>query len=198
MTRAAADPSMGGGRLTGQGHSIGRAADPGCRGAGGVFLMRKVVLILAALLVSGGCSSGSQAVTYPASITGSSQTMVVRGEYAPVALDRVEGVSVNDGRLTLRGSSASVAIDPPASADLSRPTRNWALVTETNAGNTRILTFTHAETLDDFTIELPASEARIYFGVFVGSGSTEVMILAWGQDSQCFSGHVIIVRAQGR
>jgi hypothetical protein len=124
--------------------------------------------------------------------------MVVRGHYLLVALDRVEGVSIDDGKIALRGSSSSVAIDPPASADLSRPTRNWALVTETNTGATRVLTFTHAESLDEFTVELPASEARIHFGVFSGSADTEVMILAWGQDSQCFWGHVTIARAQTR
>jgi hypothetical protein len=124
--------------------------------------------------------------------------MVVRGHYLPVALDRVEGVSIDAGKIALRGSSSSVAIDPPASADLSRPTRNWALVTETNTGGTRVLTFTHAESLDEFTVELPASEARIHFGVFSGSADTEVMILAWGQDSQCFWGHVTIARAPAR
>lgn len=194
-----ADSIIERGCLTGEASTVGRTeTDPECRAAGTAFLLRQAVLLLAALVVPGGCSSGSQAVTYPAPLTGSSQTMVVRGQYETVALDRVEGVSLDDGKLTLRGSSASVALAPPASADLSRPTRNWALVTETSAGATRVLTFTHAETLDEFTLELPASEAQIYFGVFGGPADTEVMILTWGQDSRCFWGHVTIARAQAR
>jgi hypothetical protein len=150
--------------------------------------------LASSLCVQSGCA---QSITYPAPLTGSSKTLAVRGEYAPVALDRIEGVAIENGKIVLRGSSASVVIDPPASADVAKPTRHWALVTEADAGGRRALTFTHSESLDDFTIELPATEEGVRYGAFSGTGGNEVMVLAWATESRSYWGYVTIERLAG-
>jgi hypothetical protein len=135
-----------------------------------------------------------QSVAPAAPVTGSSKTVTVRGEYAPVALDRVTGLALENGRLVIRGPSTNVTVDPPASADPAKPVRGWALVTESTSGDTRSLTFTHETTLDDFTIDLPASDAELHYGVLAGRTGGEVMVFAWGEESRSYWGHVTIAR----
>jgi hypothetical protein len=137
-----------------------------------------------------GCSRPAAA---PAAIAGSSRTMVVRGSYAPVAIDRVDRLSLEDGKIVLHGSSSVVAIDPPPLADPARPDRHWALVTETDNGRARVLTFTHDESLDDFTIELPPSEAPVRYGGLSGRDGSDILVLAWGEQSRSYHAELTIV-----
>lgn len=120
--------------------------------------------------------------------------MTVRGEYKELTLDRVDSVSVDGGKLVFHGTG-TIAVDPPASADTSKVVRHWALVTEGDGdGHVRAVTFTHDMSLEDFTIELPSSDAMLHYGVFAGPDGTEVMVFAWGKDSQSYWGYVTLQR----
>jgi hypothetical protein len=141
-----------------------------------------------------GCSQPSHAVIYPAAIKASSQTHLVQGQYTPVALESIDGVSIQEGKLMLRGPSGTIAVDPPAGADLAKPTRHWALTTEAAGDDHRTITFTHSQSVEDFSIELPPANAELRFGVFSGPGGGEVMVLAWGTGGRSFWGHVTIKR----
>ena len=93
----------------------------------------------------------------------------------------------------VRGSFESVTVALPAGADAAKPVRHWALVTEANVNDARMLTFTHDQSLDDFTLELPPTEAEMHYGVFEGRDGAEVMVLTWGADAKCYWGYVTIV-----
>jgi hypothetical protein len=147
---------------------------------------------LAALVVLGSCAQTGRS---PAAIEGSSQTLVVRGQYAPLAIERVDRLAVENGKVVARGGAESAPVPVPATADTARPNRRWALITEGLADDKRRLTFTHEESLDDFTIELPPSDAAIHYGVFSGSAGDDVMVLAWGEGSRSYSAYVTIVKA---
>lgn len=125
-------------------------------------------------------------------ITGTSATLNVAGEFQPVALDAVERVSIDGGRLVLHGGSDSAAVDLPPAADPSQANRGWALVTDGEDGDTRSLTFTHEMSLDDFTLELPASPAPLKYGSFAGRDGNDVLVFAWGAESRSYWGWVTI------
>ncbi len=144
----------------------------------------------AAFLVTG-CI---QAVAQPVPLVGFSKTLTVKGQYQPLKIDQVAGVSMKNGQLVVRGSFETVTVDLPPAADASTVIRHWALVTEAHVDNKRVLTFTHDESLDDFTLELPATDAEIRYGVFAGASGDEVMMLIWGSNAKCFWGHVAIRR----
>src|SRR5262245_10641757 len=96
------------------------------------------------------------APTYPKSLEGTSTTVVVRGQYEPVALDQIDRVSIDNGKIVLHGSSTTVTVGPPPTADMSQSRRHWALTTENELKNgLRALTFTHNMSVEDFTLELP-------------------------------------------
>jgi hypothetical protein len=118
--------------------------------------------------------------------------VTVRGTYSPVALDRIERLSLENGRIVLHGSSASITVDPPAAADVSKPESHWALATESDNGRARVLTFTHEMALNDFTIELPRSDAPIRFGGFPGPEGTDILVLAWGEQSRCYKAELVV------
>ena len=107
----------------------------------------------------------SQASASGGPLTATSRTLSVNGEYQPVELDRVDRVSIDGSRLILHGEHGTAAVDLPANADPSQANRGWALVTEGEGDQTRTLTFTHEMSLDDFTLELPASPAPLKYDV---------------------------------
>jgi hypothetical protein len=143
-------------------------------------------ILLAALISLMACSG--PAVAQPTPLTGVSRAYDVKGQTQTLALDRVERVALQKGQIVFHGSLLSVTVDPPASADITKPTRYWALTTEGSGDGKRSVTFTHAELVEDFTLELPAAEGEIRYGVFEGPGGAEVMVLAWGS----YWGHVTI------
>jgi hypothetical protein len=127
-------------------------------------------------------------------LTGTSKTLTVRGEYAAVEIDQIDGMAIREGRLALRGSQGTVAVDLPPAADASKPGRGWSLVTEADSNGARTVTFTHETTLDDFTMDLPASDAPLRYGTLGGRNGDDVLVFAWGERSNSFWGWVTIVR----
>jgi hypothetical protein len=160
-----------------------------------VLMKESRILVLLAALT--GCSAAVPP-GQPVPLTGESKTVVVRGEYRAIDLDRVDRVSIDGTRLILHGSAGTVAVDAPASADLSAPTRNWSLVTDFSSpeARRRSVTFTHNMSLDEFTIELPPGEAPLRFGTFT-SPTGEVMVFAWGDGTGSHSGWVTIQGSSG-
>jgi hypothetical protein len=115
----------------------------------------------------------------PHTLMASSKDYAVHGEYAFVALDRVDSLKVDEGRLVLHGSPADVVLDVP-SADPRRPARHWALVTDAHVNDRHQFTFSESESVTDITIELPDGQAPLHFDVFAGRAGGEVMVFASG------------------
>lgn len=131
----------------------------------------------------------------PESITGASEKLAVTGRIEPVSLPSVDSLGIDAGRLVVRGPASSVNVDVPAGADVSKPSRDWALTTEGASENgRRRFTFVHGVSLDDFTIELPPGGAPLKFGVLEGQAGASVMIFAWGEASRSYWGYVTITR----
>ncbi len=139
------------------------------------------------------CSPASTA-TGSTPIKGSSQTVTVTGEYQPVAIDRIDRLGMEHGKLVLYGSPANVIVDLPPGAGQTKANQQWALVTEGEANGTRTLTFTHEQSLDDFTISLPAGDAELRYGTLSGKTGDDVVVFAWGRDSRSYWGFVTITR----
>ena len=155
------------------------------------MIAARFILIPIHVLIVAACA---RAAADRAPLAGSSSTLTVRGEYAAVAVDGVDGISVRDGRLVVRGPSSTVSVDLPPVADPTQLNRGWALVTEGVAGDKRSLTFTHETTLDDFSIELPGSDAQMRYGSMAGRGGEDVLVFAWGDHTPSYWGYVTIVR----
>ena len=153
------------------------------------MLVRRVAALVVSICFLIACA---RPAAQPGAITGASKTQAVRGEYAPVTLAEVDRVSIEGGRLVLHGGAARVTVDLPAGVDTSQPTRNWALTTDTSAGSQTSYTFTHAESLDDFTIELPATDRELRYGVFKNGSGAEVMALAWSHEGKSYFGWITI------
>ena len=143
-----------------------------------------------AFVVSSCGQAAAQSVPLPAV----SKTLSVKGQFTPLVIDEVAGVSLKDGQLLVRGAFASVTVTLPPFIDSTKVVRHWALITEAALDGKKLLTFTHDETLDDFTLEVPPTEAEIRYGVFEGRDGDEVMVLAWGKDAACYWGYVRIAR----
>ena len=149
--------------------------------------------VLGAMLIAtlSSCTTTPRPNPNPTPLKGQSQTMVVAGEYRELALDRVDRIALENGKVVFHGST-TVAVDPPGAADTTKVDRHWMLVTEGKNGALRTLTFTHNMALDDFTIELPTSEAEFHYGVFASPSSDGVMVFAWGERSRCYWGYVTL------
>jgi hypothetical protein len=154
----------------------------------------KTPLLLAILIAAAAAGCSQRVIGASTALSGTSQTLVVSGSYAPAAIDRVDRLSIDGGKLVLHGSASTLAVDIPPSADPDKPDNHWALVTESNSAQARVLTFTHDMLLDDFTIELPASEATVRYGSFLGRDGNDVMVLAWGEGSRSYYAQLTIVR----
>jgi hypothetical protein len=148
------------------------------------------VLLAVAFVVT--CSAPAAAQAVP--LTGTGGSVPVKGHYQPLRIDEVGTVTLKDGRLVVRGSFESVTIDLPPFVDTARVVRHWALVTESLADNGRkVLNFTHDESLEDFTIDVPATDAEIRYGVFANrSGGGDVMVLTWGREARCYWAYLVI------
>jgi hypothetical protein len=153
-----------------------------------------VAIALAATL-GGGAACEQAAPSGPQKLTVASKDYIVRGEYAPVALDRVDALKVEHGHLVLQGAPADVVVDLPAAADPERPARHWALVTDAHVDRHRLFIFTEAESVKDVSIELPDGEAPLHFDVFATRDGGEVLVFATGDrraGSPSVYGHVTI------
>jgi hypothetical protein len=152
---------------------------------------RRLLLLPMQIVILVACA---RAAADRAPLVGTSKTLTVRGEYTAVTIDQIDGMTLRDGKLALRGSQTTIAVDLPPSADVTKPGRGWALVTETGTGSRRSVTFTHETTLDDFTLELPASDAPLRYGSLAGKNGEDFLVFAWGEHSQSFWGWVTITR----
>ena len=152
---------------------------------------RRLLLLPIQIVVLAACA---RAAADRAPLTGTSKTLTVRGEYHAIAIDQVAGIALRDGKLAIRGSQVTIAVDLPPAADPAKAGRGWALVTETGTDSRRTLTFTHETTLDDITIELPASDAPLRYGSLAGKSGEDFLVFAWGERSQSFWGWVAITR----
>ncbi len=160
-----------------------------------------IALCLAVAACSDASSSGSNAsdatspapfaevITTPRRLDVTSKSMTVRGEFRSLAVDRVEGLQLADGRLVARGSASTVLIEVPA-ADLAHATRRWTLVTDANLEAGKLLVFTHEESLDEVEVTRPPTDATVRFAVFEGRDGGEVLVLAWGESSRSYWGWV--------
>jgi hypothetical protein len=153
-------------------------------------------IIVVAMLTCHACSPASSN-RGPTRIEGSSQTLTVAGEYAPVAIERIERLSLAGRTLVLHGPSSERVVPLPADATEPKPGDQWVLVTEGKAADgKRTMTFTHAQSLADFTINLPYSDAELRYGSLAGKTAGEdVLVFAWGKDSRCYWGYVTITRS---
>lgn len=145
---------------------------------------------LTSAFVLSSCAPASAQATRLTSLGGS---VAVSGQYEPLRIDEVGAVSLKGGHLLVRGSFETVTIDLPPFVDTARVVRHWALTTESNSDDgKKVLTFTHDESLEDFTIALPATDAEVRYGVFTNKDGGDVMVLTWGRDATCFWGYLTI------
>lgn len=132
------------------------------------------------VLLGGAAACERTAPVGPQTLTVTSKDYTVRGEYSAAPLDRVDALKVERGRLVLKGAPADVVADLPAAADLERPARHWALVTDAHVEGHRLVVFTEAESVKDVSIELPDGEAPIHFDVFASRDGGEILAFATG------------------
>lgn len=126
--------------------------------------------------------------------TGTSNTLTVSGEYKRSAIDAVERIAIEDGKLVLHSAANTEPHDLPPSADAAQQNKGWALVTEGEESGSRRLTFTHETSLDDFTIIVPASEGQISYGSLGGRDGNDVLLFAYGSGSKTFWGWATIAK----
>ena len=148
-------------------------------------------------ILGGGAACEQADPTAARTLTAASEAYTVRGEYTPAPLDRVDALKVEHGRLVLKGTPADVALNLPAAADLERPARHWALVTDAHVDGHRLFVFSETESVKDVSIELPDSEAPLHFDVFATRDGGEILVFATGDrraGTPSLYGHVTIKR----
>jgi hypothetical protein len=156
--------------------------------------MRRLGFLLFALTVASTCSPPPD---QPGDVTGTSGKYAITGKYAPISIDRVDSLSLDNGKLTIHGSSTTITEDVPAGADPSKPERTWSLTTETDTGKDRALTFTHNETIDELTIDIPKGTADVHYGTLKDEKGNDVLLLAWGELGHCYWGYATITPKAG-
>lgn len=154
---------------------------------------RGLLFILLAFFTA--CSERPDA---PGDITGASAKFAVAGKYTPIAIDRVDSISVDNGKLTIHGSSTTLTEDLPAGADPSKPERHWSLTTESDTGKMRALTFTHNETIDELTLNVPRGNAEMHYGTLKDQKGNDVILLAWGELGHSYWGYATLTPKNGK
>jgi hypothetical protein len=122
----------------------------------------------------------------------SSDKVTAAGEYRPVAVDTVERMTIDNGKLVLHGQSASASVDLPAAADPEQRNRGWALVTEGESDGARTLTFTQESSLEDFTIQVPPGDGQVAYGSLGSRDGGDVLLFAYGSAPKAYWGYVVI------
>jgi hypothetical protein len=170
--------------------AISIVAGPFVHGA----LAAVAALGVAAGLVLAACAQSQSQGSLPLRVT--SNDYVVRGEYRFVDGDRIDALTIENGRAVLKGSPADLAVDLPPAADPARPLHHWALVTDAHVDGHRLVIFTHSEAVKDVSVELPDGESPVRFAAFASrTGNDEVLVFASGDrkaGSPSLVGHVAI------
>jgi len=130
----------------------------------------------------------------PVPIVAASTKFDVKGQVFPLSIGQVDGVRIEDGKIVIRGGDQVVTEDIPAGGDPTKPNTHWALTTETALGNQRRITFTQDQSVDDFSIDVPASDAMPHYGVLSGPNNTDVLVLAYGENGRSYWGYATIVK----
>ena len=151
-------------------------------------------LVLASIVLVAACSPVPREGG-PIPLGASSDTLDVSGAYQPIAIDTVERLTVEAGRLIIHGASGQVAIELPPGVGEPRPGgQQWAIVTEGQAPDKRSVTFTHEQSLDDVTINLPAGARGLRYGTLAAEGDGDVVVFAWVAAERSYWGFVRITR----
>lgn len=127
-------------------------------------------------------------------LTVSSEKVTVAGEYRPVAIDAVDSMTIDGGKLVLHSPTKTVAVDLPPTADAEQKNRGWALVTEGEGDDARTLTFTHEMTLEDFTITVPNAPGQVAYGSLGGRDGKDVLLFAYGGGDKAYWGWATIAK----
>ena len=141
------------------------------------------------LLANVGCS---KTPAEKGTFTTSSASATATGEYNRVDIDSVERMSIEDGKLVLHGTGKSVTLDLPPNADPDQKNRGWALVTEGEGDGSRTLTFTQENSLEDFSVTLPAANGRVAYGSLGGRDGRDVVLFAYGSGNKAYWGWATI------
>ena len=147
--------------------------------------------VLLAVTTAVGCA---KSLPESGPLAGASNTLTVAGEYKRATVDTVERISIEGGKLVVHGTSGTQSVDLPTSADPGQQNKGWALVTEGEDAGARRLTFTHETSLDDFTIEVPASEGQVAYGSLGGRDGNDVLLFAYGSASKTYWGWASITK----
>jgi hypothetical protein len=154
-------------------------------------LMRSAIPIATAtaLLCMSGCAK-----TLPdeAPFTVSSASATATGHYAPVAIDSVERMTIDAGRLVLHGADQTATFDLPPTADPDEKNRGWALVTEGEGEGSRTLTFTQETSLEEFTITVPEADGQVIYGSLGGRDGRDVVLFAYGSGGKAYWGWALV------
>lgn len=121
-------------------------------------------------------------------LSATSEKVTVTGEYKPVAIDSVDSMSIENGKLVLHGAAKTVSVDLPQNADPEQKNRGWALVTEGEGDDSRTLTFTHEMTLEDFTVTVPNATGQVAYGSLGGRDGKDVLLFAYGSADKAYWG----------
>jgi hypothetical protein len=159
-----------------------------------MILCRPVLFCTAFLLLA--TTACTRPLPEEGPLTGTSETVTVTGGYRRLALDAVERMTIENGKLVLHGASSTTAVDLPPTADPAQKNRGWALVTEgaPDDDGVRTLTFTHETSLEDFTIAVPAAEGQVAYGSLGGRDGKDVLLFAYGSGAKAYWGWAVIER----
>jgi hypothetical protein len=160
-------------------------------------IRRAATAALVTLLIPAACSlmtACSRPIPEQGPLTATSNTVDAAGEYHQLAIDAVERMTIDEGKLVFHGPSKSVSVDLPPNADASQRNRGWALVTEGEADNARSLTFTQEISLEDFTISVPPGDGQVVYGSLGARGGGDVLIFAYGSGDRAYWGAVTITK----
>ena len=156
---------------------------------------RSVLASLAVSLLTTAACSTARPDAGPLPVT--SEKVTVAGEYRPVAIDAVDSMTIDNGKLVLHSPTKTVEVDLPPTADPEQKNRGWALVTEGEGDDSRTLTFTQEMTLEDFTITVPNAPGQVAYGSLGGRDGKDVLLFAYGGSDKAYWGWATIAKRAG-
>lgn len=124
------------------------------------------------------------------------EKVTVTGAYHPVKVDGVERMTIENATLILHGQTGQASVPLPPNADPDQKNKGWALVTEGDGDDdhSRTLTFTQENSLEDFTISVPAAPGQVTYGSLGGRDGHDVLIFAYGTTEKSYWGWATITK----